>query len=304
MVLVAPISVVIPTYNRADDLIRAVDSVARQTVPVQEIIISDDGSTDHTRQVIDTYSSEIELIYLWQSNSGRPAVARNRAIERATGAYIAFLDSDDWWFPIKVERMLTHGLLDVDVAYHELEKVPATSRLRHGRRARSRQVRTPVKNDLLHRGNVIPNSSAIVRTAILRQVQGLDESWDRRSWEDFDLWLRVSEVTDRFRFVDQVLGGYSTGEGLTNPEQILLNIDNFVATWLPSESEPSWVRQQRAIALAALGRHDEAKREARSALRHPSTLRFGFDFVLGAGLAARETLQSVMSRGQGSARSH
>ena len=96
-------SVIIPTYNRADLVKQAVDSVLRQTVSDYEIIVVDDGSTDHTRQVLESVTPPVR--YLFQKNRGF-AAARNRGIAESRGEYLAFLDSDDLFEPRLLEAVL------------------------------------------------------------------------------------------------------------------------------------------------------------------------------------------------------
>ena len=90
------ISVIIPTFNREKFVVEAVESVLRQRYRDFEIIVVDDGSTDNTRSALEAYSGRITCIH--QNNAGVSA-ARNRGIERASGDWIAFLDSDDEWMP-------------------------------------------------------------------------------------------------------------------------------------------------------------------------------------------------------------
>ena len=94
-------SVVIPTYNRRDYLLAGLTSVAAQRQALHEVIVVDDGSTDGTREAV----AEMEGVRLiGQSNAG-PGAARNRGAEAATGEYLAFLDSDDLWFPWSLGAM-------------------------------------------------------------------------------------------------------------------------------------------------------------------------------------------------------
>lgn len=98
------ISVVIPAYNAERFLPRALDSVFAQSEPVHEVIVVDDGSKDGTEQVVRSYGDRVR--YLRQENSGA-AVARNRGIREATGNWIAFLDSDDFWYRSKLACQLS-----------------------------------------------------------------------------------------------------------------------------------------------------------------------------------------------------
>jgi len=101
------ISAIIPTHNRATLLKAAIESVLRQTYPVFEIVVVDDGSTDSTEQVVREYqsperSTTIPIRYIYQKQQG-VSVARNTGIAEITGDWIAFLDSDDLWLPEKMD---------------------------------------------------------------------------------------------------------------------------------------------------------------------------------------------------------
>jgi len=96
------ISAIIPTFNRASVIRRAIDSVLTQTLPPAELIIVDDGSTDNTRAVISPYHDRINVAHI--DNRSAPS-ARNYGVELAGNKWIAFLDSDDYWAPDYLERM-------------------------------------------------------------------------------------------------------------------------------------------------------------------------------------------------------
>src|SRR5210317_160020 len=93
------ISVIIPTYNRARSLKKAIDSVLAQSHKNFELIVVDDGSEDNTKELVENYPHDI--VYLRQENQG-PAAARNRGIESARYNLLAFLDSDDWFVENKL----------------------------------------------------------------------------------------------------------------------------------------------------------------------------------------------------------
>jgi glycosyltransferase involved in cell wall biosynthesis len=97
------VSVIIPTYNRAHTLQRTINSVFHQTYRNYEIIVVDDGSIDNTKEIVKIYGNGIRLIT--QKNLG-PSSARNAGIKVSRGEYIAFLDSDDVWSPLKLEKQI------------------------------------------------------------------------------------------------------------------------------------------------------------------------------------------------------
>jgi glycosyltransferase involved in cell wall biosynthesis len=97
------VSVVIPTYNRAETIGRAIDSVLRQSYRNIEVIVVDDGSTDATSAVLARYGERI--ISVEQENGG-PSAARNTGVRESSGEIVAFLDSDDTWHPDKIERQV------------------------------------------------------------------------------------------------------------------------------------------------------------------------------------------------------
>jgi hypothetical protein len=96
------ISAVIPTFNREKTVGRAIESALAQEFPVSEIIVVDDGSKDGTRSIVESYGAKCRYVY--QENSGVSA-ARNRGVREAGGDWIAFLDSDDYWFPQHLSRL-------------------------------------------------------------------------------------------------------------------------------------------------------------------------------------------------------
>lgn len=97
------ISVILPVYNTEKYIAEAIDSVLRQTYPVSEVIVVDDGSTDTSADVVKHYGSKLK--YLYQCNQGS-ASARNTGIRKAVGDFLAFLDVDDLWTENKIERQL------------------------------------------------------------------------------------------------------------------------------------------------------------------------------------------------------
>ncbi|GIK72612.1 MAG: glycosyl transferase family 2 [Chloroflexota bacterium] len=103
------ISVIIPVYNSERFLAEAIQSVLVQTLPPDEIIVVDDGSTDNSAALVAEMPlpSMTELILVRQPNLG-PAAARNRGVALASGELLAFLDADDIWLPDKLEQQVAH----------------------------------------------------------------------------------------------------------------------------------------------------------------------------------------------------
>ena len=99
------VSVVIPTYNRADLLPRAIRSVLSQTYWNCELIIVDDCSTDNTREVVSTWTDS-RIRYIRHPENRHQSGAINTGIEHARGQYVAFLDDDDEWMPTKLEKQV------------------------------------------------------------------------------------------------------------------------------------------------------------------------------------------------------
>lgn len=108
------ISIVIPAYNRANVIGRAIKSVLLQTYDNFEIIVVDDGSTDNTKDIVESFADD-RISYVCQKNSGAP-VARNTGLKIAKGKYIAFLDSDDEWLPTFLEAALQKFNSDSDIS--------------------------------------------------------------------------------------------------------------------------------------------------------------------------------------------
>ena len=99
------VTVLMPVYNGERYLTEAIESVLNQTFTDFEILVMDDGSTDNTKEVIKEFNDE-RIIYHYDSNSGGPARPRNKGISFAKGGVIAFLDSDDYWHPEKLQKQI------------------------------------------------------------------------------------------------------------------------------------------------------------------------------------------------------
>jgi glycosyltransferase involved in cell wall biosynthesis len=207
-------SVIIPTYNRCEKLLRALDSLNRQTYLNFEVLVCDDGSDDATRQQVAHFKKRMlfsSLYYFYEPNWGGPARPRNIGVQHARGEWICYLDSDDTWHPSKLQQMLPF-LHQSDLIYHDFELIHAA---RKTKRHSARTLHVPVFEDLMlngHNGCII-NSGVSVRKELVRSVGGCSENKVLIGVEDADLWLRIARVTDRFTHVAKTLGTYFTDGG-------------------------------------------------------------------------------------------
>ncbi|MGE5500997.1 MAG: glycosyltransferase family 2 protein [Ignavibacteriales bacterium] len=181
------VSVIIPTFNRAGILPRAVSSVLAQTVRDFELIVVDDGSTDGTELVVRRFADP-RVRYLSQKNQG-VAAARNRGLAEARGDFIAFLDSDDEWLPQKLERQLdvfTRGPSRLGLVYTGVETISSAGRSVQKPTGRGLIFPRMLHRNLIHGGG----SNVLLRRVVLPFVGGFDSSLPAA--EDYDLWLRIS----------------------------------------------------------------------------------------------------------------
>lgn len=178
------VGVVIPTFNRAHTLGRALDSVFSQTLQPQQVIVVDDGSTDSTADLVAGYS---EVSYLRQENRGVSG-ARNLGIRRCGCEWIALLDSDDEWLPEKLE--VQFGALAENPGYRLIHCDEIW--IRNGRRVNAADRHRKRGGWIFEHCLplcVISPSAAVIEKGLLEEVGGFNEGLP--ACEDFDLWLRV-----------------------------------------------------------------------------------------------------------------
>lgn len=188
-----PVSVVIPAYNYAHFLREAVDSVLNQTHPRVELVVVNDGSTDDTKDILDSYGDRLVAVH--QQNLGLSA-ARNTGIRTASHAFIAFLDADDVWEPDKLacqmarfaELPADYGLVACDrgVIYRDGQRQPEEIAFRKTKLT-SRELTAA---NLLMRSHFSP-SAVVARRACFDTCGFFDPAL--RSTEDRDMWIRIAE---------------------------------------------------------------------------------------------------------------
>lgn len=198
----AMVSVVLPTYNRADLLRRAIGSITAQTYRNLEIIVVDDASTDDTERVVeDMDDPRIRYIRL-AARKGAPA-ARNTGIRAARGDFVAFQDSDDEWMPDKLEKQM--AIMDspggkVDIVYSGFLRYGANTTVYIPEpRVAARQ------GDILSQlllGNFVSTQTLLLRRGCLERAGMFDERMER--YQDWELAIRLAKIY-RFQLVDEPL---------------------------------------------------------------------------------------------------
>jgi glycosyltransferase involved in cell wall biosynthesis len=206
------ISIIIPTYNRADLIARAIQSVLDQSYENWELIVVDNYSDDNTSDVISAFNDN-RILMLSTPRTGSVAASRNLGVSRSNGEWIAFLDSDDWWFPKKLEFVCKTMKEKPDLIYHNLQIVTSDGTPLNKTKAGSRKLKAPCYLDLLLNGNTISLSSVVVRKTTFLRVGGMNESPTFLAVEDYDTWLRIAQITNRFKFINRVLGAYRLHDG-------------------------------------------------------------------------------------------
>ena len=179
------VAVIIPTYNRAATLGRALDSVYAQTRPAEEVCVVDDGSVDGTEELVrDQYP---DATYIKQENSGVSS-ARNTGVEATTSTYLSFLDSDDEWLPKKLETQLSALQAEPDFKLVHSDEIW----IRNGKRVNQMDKHKKRGGDVFFHCLplcVISPSAVVMQRSLFLDLGGFDELLP--ACEDYDLWLRL-----------------------------------------------------------------------------------------------------------------
>lgn len=298
------VSVVIPTYNRASVLPRAVDSALDQTYDNVEIIIVDDGSTDNTSDVIAAYDQERLTAISLESNRGAPH-ARNVGIERADGEYISFLDSDDEYEPTRIATLVSVLRSAPDNCAGVFHSYVV--RTENGVRRTSRAPNHLIGAEEIRDENIIGGlSCTMFKRDVLVDVGLFDESLP--SAQDYDLYLRV--LDDRtMRGVDEFLSVYHVTEGsisndprrmIAGQKELERKHDDRLSANLRSRQ-----RYSRFFLYANEGEFAKARAELREAIRtYPRNPLYYYHYLFSlagkpgvrASLTLKEAVKDVLYR--------
>ncbi len=202
------ISIVIPTYNHAHFLGRALQSVLDQTYPNWEVILVDNHSQDNTEELVEGLN-EPRIRLLKIHNNGVIAASRNMGVRAARGEWVAFLDSDDLWYPSKLAIALQGIQGDC------LTDVCSTNEMLVDEITGERRLLKfgPYCSDfyqrLLLRGNCLSPSASVVKRKFLTDNNILfRENKEFVTAEDYDMWMLLAQAGARFKFINSVQGEY------------------------------------------------------------------------------------------------
>jgi glycosyltransferase involved in cell wall biosynthesis len=214
------ISIVIPTYNHAKFLRTALDSIIVQSIPDWEVIVVNNYSQDDTVSLVNSYKDpRIKLVNF--SNNGIISASRNYGISITKAPLVAFLDSDDLWYPNKLSSCINKLAQGYDFVCHAEVWV--------GPGARRREVfygpaERATYRSLLLEGNCISTSAVVVKREWIESVGGFSIQPEFVTAEDYELWLKLAKAGARIGFVGEILGEYLIHDG--NQSRIALrNMD-------------------------------------------------------------------------------
>jgi glycosyltransferase involved in cell wall biosynthesis len=269
-------SIVLPTFNRAKELKKAIDSILSQTYNNFELIIIDNHSIDDTDNVLKSIiDSRIRIIKI--HNEGIIAKSRNLGISISKGLYIAFLDSDDLWYNNKLQVCYcTIKKNNPDFLYHEM--IINTNHFKLVKNnIGSISYNKPVYLDLLNKGNMIANSSVVVKKNILNLVNGFNENIELITSEDFECWLNIAKLTDKFLFINVILGVYLNNDNSESKKvDKTISSNNFILKkhLMPSIANesinklPVWYYYNMTRAYYINGNNKEAIRFAKLSMKN------------------------------------
>ncbi len=195
------ISVIIPTYNRKEALIKAVDSVLSQTYTNFELIIVDDGSTDDTSLMFkDNDNENGKIKYIYQENGG-VSKARNTGIKFAKGELISFLDSDDEWLPKKLEKQIDFLKKNKNIKICHTNEIWIKNGVRINQHNKHKKYGGWIYQKSLYLCLISP-SAVIIHKSVFEDVGMFNEEF--KAGEDYDLWLRITPYYE-IGFLDDFL---------------------------------------------------------------------------------------------------
>ncbi len=204
------VSIIMPVFNAEKTVIRSIESILEQTYSDWELLITDDNSTDNSKAVILDKTSNDERVFIFENNGRGAFSARNNSIKNATGDYIAFLDSDDSWYPkkleLQIEAMKKSNCLASHSSYYRVDEggnyISLVNPLE----------KITYKDMLTH--NHIGNLTGIYNAKVLGKFYQKNIGH-----EDYEMWLRILEKTDSIGVLEP-LASYTVANGTLSSNKI------------------------------------------------------------------------------------
>ena len=281
--MVPKVSIIIPTYNRVEFLAISVNSVLNQTFTDFELIISDDASTDNTRQYVKSISDP-RVKYICNDKNLGIAATRNNALTSSEGQYIAFLDDDDEWFEDKLTLQIdkikecppqTGGIYS-GVKYLDVEREKITF-------VSVPKIRGKILNSLLSE-NFLVTSALLLKKECFQKIGQFDTAF--RSASDFDMWIRIA-CEYEFDYIEKPLIKYKVHNNkITNDNEAVI----YSIKLLLSKHKNLYSRHRAAYSsytckLGIFYLYDGQLQKARKAfaraiILYPFNLMYYYNFVL------------------------
>ena len=241
------VSVIIPTHNRVDSCIRAIESALAQTLPPLEVIVCDDRSSDDTEPTISALAASDERIRYVRRTSGTrgPGATRNRALQEARGEFVAFLDDDDEWFEEKLR------LQTPEVARSRGLICSNAVRTSGGTYFAASDGHVIPRREMFEHNPIIL-STVIIPKSVITNAGGFSELSRLRGIEDYELWLRLSDHGIKMNRLGEPLALYcDSGPGRLSAPEVSLALASSRMFAIRALRQPTDALQTRA-ALSSL----------------------------------------------------
>ena len=221
------ISVILPTHN-CEFIERSVNSVLNQNYKSWELIVIDNFSKNNVRKIL-SKKKDRRIKYFKFRNKGIIGKSRNFGIKKAKFKWIAFLDSDDYWTKNKlklVEKQINKT--NCDFFYHNMFiKKDSHSIIKKKLYKHNICIKKPIFDNLVINGNSIAQSSVVVKKNLIKKAGFISENKKLVTWEDFDLWLNISKLSNNFCLINETLGYYYIKNESKKLKRYIKNIKHF-----------------------------------------------------------------------------
>jgi glycosyltransferase involved in cell wall biosynthesis len=262
-------SIVIPTWNRADMIAKTLESVLAQTFTNFEVIVVDDGSTDNTKEVVESFT-DTRLQYIWQQNAER-AAARNNGTRHAQGQYVTFLDSDDLFMPEHLQVVLSNlEKNDFPKFFHQSYQIESVSGvvlwkyLNH--------YKNPLKK-LIKKGNYFGSVGLFIERCTALSCM-FDEERVLAGSEDYEMLLRLTldhSIICGLEITTSVINHENRGEIRVNKEKLVFRVEYLVKKTLKNKDFTSryknWLAAFKASNYSFVALHLALHKEKRTAIQ-------------------------------------